>query len=172
MLIQQSAADAVFAVNTAKTSHSRATERRATPDRRRQTVRALLIGGFRQRRRRARRDESPGISALDWHPAKWLAVALLILALSLADSLLTLVLLDKGAIEINPLMRLLILDGGRSFALVKFGLTASCTTLLILLARSRAFGRVPAGPILYAALLMYVGLVGYELWLLDALTPA
>jgi Domain of unknown function (DUF5658) len=141
---------------------------RANSDRRQQRLRALLIGSFRPRRRRARREGSSSIAALDWHSPKWLAVALLILTLSMADSLLTLVLLDHGAIEINPLMRFFILEGGRLFALVKLGLTGGCVTLLILMTRSRAFGRAPAGPILYLTLLVYVGLVSYELWLLDA----
>jgi hypothetical protein len=157
-------------VNSSDGNFFRAVERRERIDRREQTLRALLIGGFQPRRRRARRHESPRIAALDWHPPQWLAVALLILLLSFADTLLTLVLLGHGAIEVNPLMRFLILDGGRSFALIKLGLTASCITLLIVLARSQAFGRFPAGPILYATLLIYIGLVGYELWLLDVVS--
>lgn len=147
-----------------------APDRRALPDRRQQKIRALLIGSVRPRRRRIRRRGSTAITALDWHPPKWFAVALLILTLSLIDSLLTLVLLDHGAIEINPVMRYFILEGGRVFALVKLGLTAGCMTLLILTTRSRAFGRSPAGAILYLTVLIYAGLVTYELWLLDALT--
>lgn len=147
-------------------------ERRAVPDRRQQRFRALLVGSFRARRRHARRRGSTAVTALDWHPPKWFAVALLILTLSLIDSLLTLVLLDHGAIEINPLMRYFILEGGRVFALVKLGLTAGCITLLIVTTRSRAFGRSPAGPILYATVLIYASLVAYELWLLDVLRLA
>ena len=109
------------------------------------------------------------MTALDWHPPKWFAVALLILILSLVDTLLTLVLLDHGAVEVNPMMRYLILEGGRVFALIKLGMTAGCITLLILTTRSRAFGRSPAGLILYLTVLIYAGLVTYELWLLDAL---
>jgi len=144
-------------------------ERRAVRDRRQQKFRALLIGSFRARRRRSRRQGCAAVAALDWHPPKWFAVALLILILSLIDSLLTLVLLDHGAVEINPLMRFFIVAGGRLFALVKLGLTAGCITLLIVTTRSRAFGRSPAGPILYLTAVLYVGLVAYELWLLDAL---
>jgi hypothetical protein len=144
-------------------------ERRAVPDRRRQKLRALLIGGFRARRRHARRQGSTAVTALDWHPPRWFAVALLILTLSLIDSLLTLVLLDHGAIEINPVMRYFIEEGGAVFALVKLGLTGSCITLLIVTTRSRAFGRTPAGSILYLTVLIYASLVGYEVCLLHAL---
>jgi hypothetical protein len=146
-----------------------AVDRRVTPDRRRQKFRALLFGSFRPRRRYIRRQDSTAITALDWHSSKWFAVALLILTLSLIDTLLTLVLLDQGAIEVNPVMRYFIFEGGRVFALSKLGMTAGCITLLILTTRSRAFGRSPAGPILYLTALIYAGLVTYELWLLDAL---
>jgi hypothetical protein len=149
-----------------------APDRRAVQDRRQQKFRALLIGSIRARRRGSRRRGSAGVTALDWHPPKWFALALLILILSLIDSLLTLVLLDHGAIEINPLMRLFIVQGGRLFALVKLGLTAGCITLLIVTTRSRAFGRFPAGPILYLTAAIYIGLVSYEIWLLDALRLA
>ena len=99
-------------------------------------------------------------------------MAFVILLLSFADSLFTLMLLDRGAVELNPLMRFLIQDGGRSFALVKLGLTAFSITALIILARSRAFGRFPAGLVLYATLAIYTCLVGYELSLLDVWTLA
>jgi len=144
-------------------------DRRGAHDRRQQKFRALLFGSVRPRRRYARRQDSTAVTALDWHPSKWFAVALLILTLSLIDSLLTLVLLDHGAIELNPVMRFFILEGGRVFALIKLGMTGGCITLLILTTRSRAFGRSPAGSILYLTALIYVGLVTYELWLLDAL---
>ena len=149
---------------------SRTLERRANRDRRQHSLRALVVGGFRPRRRRPRRAELPRIAAVDWHPAKWFAVALVILLLSFADSLFTLALLDRGAVELNPLMRFLIQDGGRSFALVKLGLTASSITALIVMSRSRAFGRFPAGLVLYATLAIYSCLVGYELSLLDVWT--
>ena len=145
-------------------------ERRGNRDRRQHLLRALIVGGFRPRRRRARRQESPRITAVDWHPPKWFAVAFVILLLSCADSLFTLVLLDQGAVELNPLMRFLIRDGGRSFALVKLGLTAFSITALIVISRSRAFGRFPAGLVLYATLAIYTCLIGYELSLLDVWT--
>jgi hypothetical protein len=151
---------------------SRTIERRADRDRRQQPLRALVVGGFRPRRRRARRQEAPRVAAVDWHPAKWFAVAFAILLLSFADSLLTLILLERGAVELNPLMRFVIQDDGRVFALVKLGLTGSSITALIVMSRSRAFGRVPAGLVLYATLAIYTCLVGYELSLLDVWTLA
>ncbi len=145
-------------------------ERRAGNDRRRQTLKALLVGSFTPRRRNPRRDGERGIAALDWHPARWLGVSVTIVLLSVADAILTLTLLNLGAEEINPVMEPLVTGSGRSFALWKMGLTAGGVILLTLLARMRAFGRIPVGGILYSVLAVYVVLVGYELWLLENLS--
>jgi hypothetical protein len=39
--------------------------------------------------------------------------------------------------------------------------------LLTVVARARAFGRVPVGVLLYTVLLVYATLVAYEYWLCD-----
>jgi len=146
------------------------TERRRGADRRRSTLRALLIGSFRQRRRLPRRDDERHLAALDWHHPQWLAVGLLILLLSVADAFLTITLIGLGANEANPFMEPLVQDPVVDFAAWKMALTSGGVVLLILLARMRAFGRVPVALILYGVLFGYVALVGYELWLLEHLT--
>ena len=103
---------------------------------------------------------------MDWHAPQWFAAAVLVLILSLVDTLLTLVLLDHGAIEINPLMRVFVNGDGREFAFVKLALTAWGVAALVVLARVPVFSRYIAGPILVATALLYVSLVGYEVWLL------
>ena len=133
-------------------------------------MRALLIGSFRQRRRVPRRDEERHLAALDWHHPQWLAVALLILLLSVADAFLTITLISLGANEANPVMEPLVRDPGIDFAAWKMALTSGGVILLILLARMRAFGRIPVALILYGVLFAYVGLVGYEWWLLQHLS--
>lgn len=145
-------------------------ERRAGQDRRRSTLRALLLGSFHRRRRLPRRGNERHIAALDWHSPQWLAVGLLILLLSVADALLTITLISLGANEANPVMEPLVQHAGVQFALWKMALTSSGVVMLILLARMRAFGRIPVGLFLYGVLLTYIALVGYELWLLDHLT--
>jgi hypothetical protein len=146
-------------------------ERRRGPDRRRSTWHALLFGGLNPRRRNPRRGGERHIAALDWHPARWFGVALTILLLSVADAFLTLTLINLGADEINPVMEPLVTGGsGRSFAVWKLAMTALGVVTLTLLARMRAFGRIPVGAILYAVLAVYVVLVGYELWLLERLS--
>jgi hypothetical protein len=144
-------------------------ERRAFPHRREETWRALLIGGITPRRRRPRRSDDRHIAGLDWHDARWLLVALLIMVLCTADAFLTLTLVNHGAEEINPAMAPLVTGSGRGFAIWKMLLTASGVVLLTVLARHQAFGRLPVAAILYAVLAGYCALVGYELWLLDSL---
>ena len=101
----------------------------------------------------------------DWFHPQWLAVGILILLLCGADALLTLTLISRGAVEINPVMDPLVRGAGHSFALWKFVLTSMGVVILILLARLKLFGRA-VGTILYAVLAMYVVLVGYEIFLL------
>jgi hypothetical protein len=147
-------------------------ERRGPQERRQRTLLALLLGSFHARRRMPRRMHDTGIAHVDWHDARWLAVGVLILLLSSTDAILTLMLLDHGAAEINPLMAPLVGGTSRAFVLWKVALTAGGVVLLTLLVRMRAFGRFPAGLLLYMVLLAYSGLVGYEFWLLDSLAPA
>jgi hypothetical protein len=145
-------------------------DRRDGADRRLSTWRALLIGSLRKRRRLPRRDAERHLAALDWHHPQWLAVGLLILLLSVADALLTITLISLGAEEANPVMEPLVREPGIEFAAWKMALTSGGVMLLILLARMRAFGRVPVSLLLYGVLFSYVLLVGYECWLLEHLT--
>jgi hypothetical protein len=143
-------------------------ERRRT-ERRRHVLRALWQGSFRPRRRSPRRADERQVSAVDWHHPQWLAIAMLIVALSAADALLTLMLMERGAYEVNPFMAPLVGGSALSFALVKVGLTAGGVVLLTQIARIRAFGRIPVGVFLYSVLALYGALIAYEFSLLNAL---
>jgi Domain of unknown function (DUF5658) len=138
-------------------------------ERRTRVLRALVYGSFNPRRRTPRRFDERTLIGVDWHHPQWLAIAMLIVMLSCADALLTLMLLERGAQEANPLMAPLILSSGRAFAGVKIGLTAAGVVLLTQLARLRAFGNIPVGVLLYMVLAVYGVLIAYELGLLHAL---
>ncbi|HEY5559529.1 MAG TPA: DUF5658 family protein [Steroidobacteraceae bacterium] len=105
----------------------------------------------------------------DWFHPQWLATAIIILILSSVDAVLTLALISRGAIEINPLMEPLVRGSGHSFAFWKLGLTSMGVVVLTMVARRRVFGRVAVGSLLYAVLGGYVVLVGYELSLLRSI---
>jgi hypothetical protein len=154
-------------VNTASFS-----DRRGVSDRRRQTFHALLRGSLHPRRRAPRRTSDVGLAAVDWHHPQWLAVALLILVMSLADGLLTLMLMNRGAYEANPVMAPFVYGSGFTFAVAKMALTATGVVVLTLLVRLRAFGRIPVSAVLYAILVGYGLLIFYEVWLLERLIAA
>jgi len=105
----------------------------------------------------------------DWFHAQWLATAMLIMILSSVDAVLTLALISRGAIEINPLMEPLVRGSGHGFAFWKLGLTSMGVVVLTLAARLRVFGGIPVGCLLYVVLCGYLVLVGYEFWLLRSI---
>ena len=144
------------------------TQRRGV-DRRKRVLWSLVYGNFNPRRRGPRRGGENQLTAVDWHHPQWLAIGMLIVAFSCGDALLTLILMSKGAYELNPFMASLIGGSATRFALVKIGLTASGVVLLTQLARLRTFGRVPVGLILYSVLLLYGTLILYEFRMLNLL---
>ena len=141
-------------------------ERRLGPDRRTRVARALFYGSFNPRRRGPRRDGEHGLGAIDWFHPWWLAVATVILVLCACDAILTVVLIDRGAYELNPLLAPLVGGSGMLFAGVKIGLTGVGVVLLTLLSRVKAFGRLPVALLLYGVLAGYGMLIAYELRLL------
>lgn len=142
---------------------------RRRADRRRQVLRALIIGSFRPQRRLPRRAGERTVGAIDWHHPQWLATAMLIVFFSSADALLTLMLMERGAYEINPLMKPLVGGSALGFTLIKVGLTAGGVVLLTVIARIRAFGRFHVGLLLYLVLAAYGALLAYEIGMLERL---
>ncbi|HEU5135091.1 MAG TPA: DUF5658 family protein [Steroidobacteraceae bacterium] len=140
-------------------------ERRASNDRRRSVLRALWHGNFARRRHAPRRTNERHFAVTDWFHHQWLVVVIGILLLCVADALLTLTLIARGAVEINPFMDPLVRGTGHSFGYWKIGLTAMGVVVLTLLARVRYWGRA-VGTILYVVLGAYVVLVAYEVFLL------
>lgn len=128
-------------------------------------VRAIVYGNFKPRRLGPRRTGEQRLGAIDWYHPWWLAIATLILALCASDAALTVMLIDRGAYELNPVLAPLI-GSAALFVAVKVGLTGISVVLLTLLSRIRAFGRMPVGLLLYAVLAGYGVLIGYELHLL------
>ena len=155
-------------VKELQTQVESAPERRG-PDRRKHVIRSLVYGSFHPRRRGPRRSGENNLTAVDWHHPQWLVIAILIVLLSCADAILTLMLMAEGAYEMNPFMAPFVGGSAVRFALVKIGMTAAGVVLLTQLARLRTFGRVPVGMILYSVLALYGTLILYEFRLLSRL---
>jgi Domain of unknown function (DUF5658) len=145
--------------------------RRHGAERRTETLRSLARANYWRRRHGPRRGADAGFAVTDWYAPQWLAAAVLILILCVADALITLALVGHGAHEANPFMKTTVAGDGRSFAAIKYGLTAGGVVVLILLARVRAFGRLPVSMLLYCVLAGYLCLVTYEFGLLRHLIP-
>lgn len=144
-------------------------ERRRGPDRRKRVAHALVYGSLKPRRLGPRRTGEQALGAIDWYHPWWLAVATLIIALCAGDAILTVVLISRGAYELNPLLAPLIGGSGALFVAVKVGLTGMGVVMLTLLSRVKAFGRLPVALLLYAVLAGYAVLIAYELRLLESL---
>jgi hypothetical protein len=87
------------------------------------------LGGNRQRVRRL--DDRKQIILLDRYEPTLLFSVLTVLCLSLLDGTLTLVLLERGAVELNPVMRYYLTLGPVTFLLAKYGITALALFILV-----------------------------------------
>jgi Domain of unknown function (DUF5658) len=148
-----------------------ARDRRKPAERRLSIFHALWRSSFVRRRIAPRRGTDRHPVMTDWYQAHWLAPAILILILSIADALLTLTLVARGATEINPLMKPLVAGSGEGFAYWKLGLTSIGVIVLTMAARLRILGGIAVGSILYLILFGYLALVGYEIALLRIVPP-
>ncbi|HLW23877.1 MAG TPA: DUF5658 family protein [Steroidobacteraceae bacterium] len=145
-------------------------ERRNRPDRRRRVLWSILYGSFNPRRRRPpRRSGDSRFHAMDWHGAHLLAVSIGILILNVADALLTVELLSRGAVEVNPIMAALIDGSPAIFATMKMAMTGLSVLLLVILGCYRFMRVLRVELILYGVLIAYLVLIGHEINMLQRL---
>ena len=105
-------------------------------------------------------------SYVDVHEPLLLLIILTALLLCIIDSYNTLLLLDLGGEEINPLMRELVERDATLFFSVKYAITAICLMILVVHKRF-LFMRVVSGyHIIIAVVLGYTILIGYQYRLL------
>jgi hypothetical protein len=144
---------------------SESVERRSGLERRTLTLLSLLKGGFTPRRRYGRRlGEEDGL--VDWHEPDLLFLAFTILLLSVTDAFFTLTLMTNGAVEANPVMAWVLREYPGYFAALKMAITGAAVIVLVVMARAKVFRVVRVRTIFQAALVAYVALIAYELWLL------
>lgn len=132
-------------------------------DRREFGWRTVFFGFLRSRRRDLRRDADAGIIFMDWHHPWLFFLAVGTMLLSCTDAFLTLMLLDRGMIEANPVMASLLAHGTAWFAATKMGLTGLGILTLVFLAKSRFLDRFRTGLFLTMLFTGYACLVCYEI---------
>jgi Domain of unknown function (DUF5658) len=79
------------------------------------------------------------------------------------DAFMTLILLQGGADEVNPIMALVVYRSVAVFAALKMALTSFGVVFMVFLARYRFMRRLPVGWVLYGVLIAYTSLIGYEI---------
>ena len=156
-------------MNRANHTGPHATERREHADRRRRLWWSVVYGNFNPRRRAPpRRLDQSHYHSVDWHSPHLLAVAIGILLLSVVDAFMTLILLQGGADEVNPIMAMFVYRSVAMFAALKMTLTCLSVVFTVFLARYRFMSRLTVGWVLYGVLIGYASLIGYEIHLLKS----
>jgi hypothetical protein len=147
---------------TDKSLDDRAVERRAG-DRRSASTRTLFGALFKYRRRNSRRHKDEVNSYTDWYGPWPLVATLLIIILCCVDAFLTLILLDKGAVELNVLMDVLIQKDTQLFTIVKVSVTGLALLILVLHFNFRVYRVIAVRYLIYAFVPMYMVLIAHEI---------
>ena len=109
-------------------------ERRSGQDRRNKHIpffKFLFVRGKREKLRR--NADSRRVTVFDYYRPTLTITILIVLSLSLLDAALTLMLLAKGAVELNPVMQYYISLGPGIFVMVKYSLTALALLIMLVL---------------------------------------
>lgn len=136
---------------------------RSIDDRRRFGWRTVYFGFLRSRRHDVRRASDADVVFIDWHHPWLFFLSVGTMLLSSADAFLTLLLIDRGMIEANPLMASLLGQGTAAFAATKMALTGFGILTLVFLAKARFMDRVRTGLFLTVFFSGYACLVCYEI---------
>ena len=150
--------------------HTGTFDNRIGAERRRQpgfwSLPLLGIGGSRQGGRRG----DDAATYVDRYEPRLAYCVMLIMTCSILDAFLTLQLLARGAVELNAAMAVLIESNVRHFVAFKLGLTGLSALLLVIYKNVRCIGTLRCEHMIYGILAFYMGLVTYELFLLQLLS--
>ena len=136
-------------------------ERRAQT-RRRFTAVTVMGALFKQRRRHIRRDLDQINSYIDWYGPWPFLASIVIIVLSFSDALLTMILLNNGAIEMNVLMDWLIKKDVRTFAITKMFVTGLAIIVLVMHFNFTVYRIIAVRYLMYALVPVYVLLIAHE----------
>ncbi|HUD97594.1 MAG TPA: DUF5658 family protein [Woeseiaceae bacterium] len=136
------------------------------PDRRLFSWRTVAYGYMRSRRQAHRRSSESAPVFIDRHHPWLFFLATGTMLLSSVDAFFTLTLINRGAVEVNPVMALALAYGAGPFAISKMLLTAVGILMLVFLSRCRLFNCVRTGLVLTMFFSVYACLVCYQFTLL------
>jgi hypothetical protein len=143
-----------------------AMERRIKTERRKRKASPFThnrLMGRRQVDRRAGGDLSVS-QVVDVYPSYLIIITVSILLLCAFDAHNTLLLLQQGAVEINPLMDVLLQQSSSLFVICKFALTGFAVIILVPHYQERLFFNLLSGQqLLKFSLFIYLILISYQL---------
>lgn len=135
-------------------------------DRRQPSLKTLLGSLRHYRRRHLRRDGDNLNTYTDWYGHWPFAATFTIILLCFADAFLTIVLLSKGAVELNGLMDWLIRKDTYIFTVVKMSMTGAALIILVMHFNFRIYRFVAVRYLIYALVPLYSLLIFHELTML------
>ena len=139
---------------------------RRAGDRRQARLLSLVYGLYRSRRsgdRRAQVGDAP--SYVDIHGPGAYALALGVMAFCIADVYFTLLLIDHGSRELNPILAWALDKDAMLFYSMKYITTALCVFLILQHWHFRVFG-IQGRQFLVVVLAIYASLITYQLSML------
>ena len=139
-----------------------AVDNRAMDDRRTLGWRTVLYGFLRSRRRVHRRELESEVRFLDWHHPWLFFLAVGTMLMSCLDAFMTLQLIDRGMVEVNPVMAAVMGQGTTAFAASKLFMTGTGVLALVFLAKAQFLNRFRTGLFLTIIFSFYACLVCYE----------
>ena len=137
-------------------------ERRTYSSRRTFSWRTVLFGHLHSHRRVFRRAEDADSAFIDWHGSWLFFLALGIMLLSCVDAFMTLQLIERGMIEVNPVMATVMRQGTAAFAISKLAMTGISILILVFLSRTQFMRFLRTGLLLTIFFSAYCCLICYQ----------
>lgn len=138
------------------------TEQRLLMDRRSFTWRTVFFGFFRSRRHDHRRVDEHDVRFIDWHHPWLFFLAVGVMLMSCVDAFMTLLLLERGMVEANPIMQAVMGQSTTTFAVSKMLMTGTGILTLVFLAKAKFLDRFRIGLLLTIFFSLYACLICYE----------
>jgi len=139
-------------------------EKRRLRDRRAKPTLPISHYSIIGRRIKSRRIVDDKNYYVDKYEFRYLILIISILILCVLDVYFTLKLLQLGAVELNPIMSILIKKNPFLSLVVKYIITAGCLFFLLIHKNFKIFGRLKARSLIYLVLSLYFILMLYEIY--------
>jgi hypothetical protein len=139
--------------------------RRQRVERRQPNLRSMFYALFKSRRKTTRRSNEAVCYYCDDYGPHVFATALLLMVLCVLDSYFTLLLLQYGSTELNPILAWALNKHVMFFFILKYSLTSVCVVVAVMHKNFRVFG-INGFQLLLACIVGYAILIDYQLHML------